>query len=517
MPNGAETAARLESFLLARIPFVSIRTCEQGRAHEMLHRIADERQLQILGHTVMQGLRDLRTGAEPLPDDRSLFGALEFAGQQFQARQHLTVVFTDVQGLGDDNDMSRRFADLAVLAEQRSGTIVVVTPDPIWPRLQRLGMSVTLDVPDLDEMAREIRGFLDGYRNQIHLEWGEVELAQAASILCGVTKIEALNILATLVVKRTVTRADLAELSRAKDSIFSDLSGLERVVLRPGEHRVGGLAGLRGWLTRKRPLLTMDLRDRGMRPPRGVLLIGVPGCGKSLSAKAIATDWELPLYRLDMGAVFGRYVGQSENRLKEALATADTVAPCVLWIDEIEKGLAGSGSDSTGVTTRLVGQFLYWLQESEARVFIVATANDVRSLPQELLRSGRFDDMFFVDLPDPDERREIIGIYLRRYLRVPVDPRLVGELVELGEGFAGSDLESAVKEIGHEAVRIGDAHVTAEFMRNAFRNVVPLSRSAPERIEEVRQLGDRAIPASGRPMAPSGRNGTPRARRVVLG
>jgi SpoVK/Ycf46/Vps4 family AAA+-type ATPase len=254
-----------------------------------------------------------------------------------------------------------------------------------------------------------------------------------------------------------------------------------------------------------------------MRPPRGVLLIGVPGCGKSLSAKAIATDWELPLYRLDMASIFGQYVGQSENRLKEALATADTVAPCVLWIDEIEKGLAGSGSDSTGVTTRLVGQFLYWLQESEARVFVVATANDVRSLPQELLRSGRFDDMFFVDLPDPAERREIIGIYLRKYLRAPVDPGLVEELVELGEGFAGSDLESAVKEIGHEAIRVGDMHVPPQYMREAFRNVVPLSRSAPERIEEVRQLGDRAIPASGRPTTVNSRNGTPRARRVVLG
>ena len=381
MPNGIETATKLESFLLARIPFVSIRTVEQGRVHEMLHRTAESRQLQVLGHTLSRGLRDLRTGVDVVPDDRSLFGALEFVGQQFQARQNLTVVFTDVQGLGDDNDMSRRFADLAVLAEQHSGSIVVITADPVWPRLQRLGMSITLDVPDMDEMQFEIRAFLEGFRNQIHVEWGDAEFAQAASILSGVTKIEALNILATLVVKRSMTRADLVELSRAKDSIFSDLSGLERVTLRPGEHRVGGLAGLRDWLARKRPLLTMDLRDRGMRPPRGVLLIGVPGCGKSLSAKAIATDWELPLYRLDMASIFGQYVGQSENRLKEALATADTVAPCVLWIDEIEKGLAGSGSDSTGVTTRLVGQFLYWLQESEARVFVVATANDVRSLP----------------------------------------------------------------------------------------------------------------------------------------
>jgi ATP-dependent 26S proteasome regulatory subunit len=515
VPNGSGTRTTIESYLLARIPFVSVRTVEQARVLQMLSEVAADRQLDMLVHTLSQGLRDIRTGAEP-SDDKSLFGALEFAGQHFQARQNLTVVFTDVQGLGDDNDMSRRFADLAILAEQRSGTIVVITADPIWPRLQRLGMSVTLDVPDLDEMQYEIRAFLDGYRSQIRIEWGDEEYAQAASILSGVTKIEALNILATLVVKRSMTRDDLTELSRAKDSIFSDLSGIERVAVRPGDNQVGGLAGLRRWLARKRPLLTMDLRDRGMRPPRGVLLIGVPGCGKSLSAKAIATDWQLPLYRLDMASIFGQYVGQSESRLKEALSTADTVAPCVLWIDEIEKGLAGSGSDSTGVTTRLVGQFLYWLQESPARVFVVATANDVRALPQELLRSGRFDDMFFVDLPDPDERRDIILIYLQRYFRAPVAPATLEELVVLSEGFAGSDLQSAVAEIGHEAVRIGDHAVTPEFLQSAFRNVVPLSRSAPERIEEVRQLGERAIPASGRPLAAGNGNGRPRPRRVVL-
>lgn len=515
MPNGADTKAKIESFLLARIPFISVRTVEQGRVQQMLSEIATVRQLQVLIHTLSQGLRDMQTGAD-VSDDKSLVGALEFAGQQFQARQNLTVVFTDVQNLGDDNDMSRRFADLAALAEQRSGCILVITADPVWPRLQRLGMSVALDVPDLDEMQGEIRSFLDGFRSQIHIEWGDQEYAQAASILLGITKIEALNILATLVVKRSMTKDDIVELSRAKDSIFSDLSGIERVPLRRGDYQVGGLAGLRTWLAKKRPLLTMDLRDRGMRPPRGVLLLGVPGCGKSLSAKAIAADWELALYRLDMASIFGQYVGQSENRLKEALATADTVAPCVLWIDEIEKGLAGSGSDSTGVTTRLVGQFLYWLQESTARVFVVATANDARSLPQELLRSGRFDDMFFVDLPDANERCDIITIYLQKYFRAAVDPALLQELVALSEGFAGSDLESAVAEIGHEAVRVGDENVPEDYLRSAFRNVVPLSRSAPERIEEIRQLGERAIPASGRPLTLGVVGGPPRARRVVL-
>jgi ATP-dependent 26S proteasome regulatory subunit len=513
MPNGAETKTRIESYLLARIPFVSVRTVERGRALAMLTELARDKQLDILVHTLSQGLRDLKTG-QVVSDDKSMLGALDLAGEWFQSRANLTMVFTDVQHLGDDNDISRRFVDLAQLAEQHGGCIMVITADPTWNSLQRMGMAVSLDLPDVDEMRHEIESFLRQYDGVIRIEWGPAEFDEAASILTGVTKIEALNILSTFVVKKSITKTELVELSRAKDSIFSELAGIERVAVRPGQHLVGGLAGLRQWLDRKRPLLTMDLRDRGMRPPRGVLLVGVPGCGKSLSAKAIASDWQLPLYRLDISSVLGNYVGQSESRFREALATADAVAPCVLWIDEIEKGLAGSGTDSTGVTTRLVGQFLYWLQESRARVFVVATANDVRALPQELLRSGRFDDMFFVDLPEANERREIIQIYLGKYLRVAVSDEVVEELVGMSEGFAGSDLEAAVAEIGYEAVRVGDSNVPFDYYHSAFRNIVPLLRSAPERIEEVRQLRDRAIPASGRIRDTPGQQA---ARRVVLG
>jgi SpoVK/Ycf46/Vps4 family AAA+-type ATPase len=279
---------------------------------------------------------------------------------------------------------------------------------------------------------------------------------------------------------------------------------------------VGGLGGLKAWLDKERPLLTADLRERGIRPPRGVLLVGVPGCGKSLSAKAIAANWSLPLYRLDLSTIHGQYLGQSESRLKEALSTADHVSPCVLWIDEIEKGLAGAGGSGDGGTaTRLVGQFLYWLQEARARVFVVATANNVSQLPPELLRRGRFDELFFVDLPTPVERREIIEIYTQRGLRQALAPDLMEELVQLSDGFAGSDLESAVREVVKEAYLRGDEAVTPDLFRRSFTNVVPLSKTAPEQIESIRAWGrERAVPASGQPIGIA----TPqqRPRRQVL-
>jgi SpoVK/Ycf46/Vps4 family AAA+-type ATPase len=251
--------------------------------------------------------------------------------------------------------------------------------------------------------------------------------------------------------------------------------------------------------------------------PRGVLLVGVPGCGKSLTAKAIAQSWSMPLYRLDLANIHGQYLGQSEGRLKEALATADHVAPCVLWIDEIEKGLAGAtrGSSDGGTSTRLVGHFLYWLQEARSRVFVVATANDVSKLPPELLRRGRFDELFFVDLPTTEERKEIISIYVERGLKRLPEATLMNELVELSEGFAGSDIESAVREVVKAAYLDGDNVVSNDLFKRSFQNVVPLAKTSPEQIESIRAWGrERAVPASGQPIG--AHDDGNRARRAVL-
>jgi len=197
---------------------------------------------------------------------------------------------------------------------------------------------------------------------------------------------------------------------------------------------------------------------------------------------------------------------------------ADRVAPCVLWIDEIEKGLAGAGSSGDGGTsTRLVGHFLYWMQEGRARVFVVSTANDISKLPPELFRGGRFDEIFFVDLPDPDERREILSLYSRRYLRRDLQGEsLLDELVDLSEGFAGSDLEASVAEVAKEAMLKGDEAVNDDYWRKVFRNTVPLSKTNPEAIDAIRAWGrDRAVPASGQQSATT-EAGQAKTRRSVL-
>ena len=292
----------------------------------------------------------------------------------------------------------------------------------------------------------------------------------------------------------------------AKDRLFSDISGLEKIEVDESVKDVGGLAGLRNWLDEKKQLLQPEkraiMRAKGLQPPRGILLVGVPGCGKSLSAKSISANWKLPLYRLDFATVQGSYVGQSEQQLKDALTTAENVSPCILWIDEIEKGLSGAGSSNDGgVSTRMVGQFLFWLQECKKQVFVVATANDVSLLPSELLRRGRFDELFFVDLPTAEERKEILALYMRKYLGVDFSGPFADKLVAISEGFTGADLESTVRDLAYRKIANDNFALSAENLQAAFENVVPLSQTSPEKIEAIRAWGkERAVPASGRPI-----------------
>jgi hypothetical protein len=513
VPDAATTRSVLLRYLKARIPLIVVKTGERARALDILKSIAPEIGVPMFVHTLSRGTSDIASG-RVTSEDRSLLGALDNASEQMKNRENLTFILTEVSDLEDDTPTSRLLGDSVLLASEKSGAIVLITTKPIWPSLQRLGMSIVLDTPNEDEMFEIVRSTIDPYRGQIAIQWQEPEFREAASILAGISRIEAENVLATLLAKGSIDRTDMDELVRAKDRIFSDISGIERVPVK--ELSVGALSGLRAWLDRERPLMTADLRERKLRPPRGVLLVGVPGCGKSLSAKAIAASWKLPLFRLDLANIYGQYLGQSENRLREALATADHVAPCVLWIDEIEKGLAGAGGTDSGTSNRLVGHFLFWLQESTARVFVVATANDVSKMPAELLRRGRFDEIFFVDLPMPGERGEIISIYVQRNLRDPISSELLGRLVQMSEGFAGADLEAAVREVAKDAFLKGDESVNDALFLRSFENIVPLVKTNPERIAQIRAWGlERAVPASGHFPVTATSDGTSK-RRVVL-
>lgn len=501
----SECKELLKRYSIARIPFIAVNTIERGRTLEMLRDVAEDLQLPFCVHTLSKGIYDLSSN-KMLNEDKSVYGAIDFMSEQMKKKQNMTLVLTEIPDLSCDNSDSRQMLDLVTLAEESGGVVIVLTGNAIWNQLQRLGMTIKVNLPDEDEMYSIIKEYIDDYRNDIPIEWDDSDIREAASLLAGVTRIEAQNVIAALIAKRIIHKEDMDEIRFAKDRLFSDISGLEKIVVDEKVMGIGGLDGLRKWLDEKKALLAPAMRDemkaRGLQSPRGILLVGVPGCGKSLSAKAISASWRLPLYRLDFATVQGQYVGQSEQQLKDALTTAENVSPCILWIDEIEKGLAGAGSSNDGgVSTRMVGQFLFWLQECKKQVFVVATANDVSMLPAELLRRGRFDELFFVDLPTAEERREILSLYVRRYLELDLSGPFADKLIEATEGFTGADIESSAREIAYRLVANENFELSEESVLTTFNNVVPLSATSPERIEAIRDWGrQRAVPASGRPI-----------------
>lgn len=525
MSDIKESKDLLKRYSIARIPFIAVNSIERARTLAILKDVAEELTLPFYVHTLSKGVYDL-AAEKVLSDDKSVYGAIDFMSEQMKRRQYLTLILTEVPDIGNDNSDARQILDLVTLANESGGVVMVLTNNSVWNQLQRLGMTLKIDLPSEDEMYEIIKEYIDDYRSEIPIEWENPDIREAASLLAGVTRIEAENVIAALIANKCIRKADMDEIRYAKDRLFSDISGLEKINVDDSVLNVGGLEGLKKWLNEKKILLSPEKRDemkaRGLQSPRGILLVGVPGCGKSLSAKSIAANWKLPLYRLDFATVQGSYVGQSEQQLKDALTTAENVSPCVLWIDEIEKGLSGAGSNGDGgVSTRMVGQFLFWLQECRKQVFVVATANDVSMLPSELLRRGRFDELFFVDLPTKEERREILSLYMRKYLKFDFDGPFADKIVEISDGFTGADLESTVRELAYRMMANEDFILNENNIITTFDNVVPLSQTSPEKIEAIRDWGrERAVPASGRPIGVEDlscvkKNG-PKMRKVLI-
>ncbi|RAP50583.1 MAG: ATPase, partial [Methanosphaera sp. rholeuAM74] len=267
---------------------------------------------------------------------------------------------------------------------------------------------------------------------------------------------------------------------------------------------VGGLENLKKWLIKRDKSWLSSAKRYGLPSPKGVLLTGVPGCGKSLVAKAISSMWHLPLLRFDVSKVFNMYVGNSESNMREAIKMAEAISPCILWIDEIEKGFSGlGGSGDSGTSSRIFGTFLSWMQEKTKPVFVVATANNIAGLPSEMMRKGRFDEIFFIDLPTLNERKQIFKVHLESRLK---EPDVVGDFVindesllhlaELTEGFGGAELEQIVI-MGLFDAFAGDRSITMLDFENAIKNTVPLSVTQSEQIRSIRQWANiRAVAAT---------------------
>lgn len=277
---------------------------------------------------------------------------------------------------------------------------------------------------------------------------------------------------------------------RQKEQLIKKAGLLEMVAVHETIEDIGGLENLKEWLYKKERIFAqLDRAIKfGVDIPKGIMIVGMPGCGKSLAAKATAKLFEIPLVRLDVGRLLGKYVGESEENMRKALKLSEAISPCVLWIDEIEKAFSGVGGAGGGsdVTTRLFGQFLTWMQEKENTVFIVATANDISKIPPEFLRKGRFDELFFVDFPNSEERRKIIDIHLRKRNKWNKELNIIS-LVKLTDGYNGADLEAIVKDAIESCFIEGRAKLTTADLQNAQKNIKSISSTLEKRIKEIRE------------------------------
>ena len=379
-------------------------------------------------------------------------------------------------------------------ASQRLGTLgktaIITAPALVLPpELEKDVTVVPFGPPGEAELDACLERVMIQIPPDVPVELSEDERSLLVRSALGLTELEAENAF----VRAIVTDGHLDETScrrvlADKQQLVARSGVLEFVWPEGGMEQVGGVHALKRWFAQRSQAFSLRARKFGLPAPKGVLLVGVPGCGKSLSAKAVASTWGKPLLRLDVGRMLEPTVGSSEANLRNAIATAEAVAPCVLWIDEIEKAFAGSGArQGSGVTARLLGFFLNWLQEKQSPVFVVATANSVAALPPELLRKGRFDEIFFVDLPDEQQRHEIVDIHITRLGRDP-DALSVASVVGATEDFSGAEIEKVCVDALYRAFFAG-GELEAELLLDAARDIRPLSRLRAEDVQALREWG----------------------------
>ncbi len=495
MGNYVSTKEEIKHYILARTPFVIVDSSERERVERILREIAIELSIDISYYTDSNQVCAMRgDGVQDVDND-----PLDYIANTFKKHRNATFAFGDIKRIGEDNIYSREVLNILYLAKETNSTLIVITADPVWSRLAQFGMITTLDYPDTTERIEQIEQFITKFSGRFSIEWDKDDIRMAATLLRGFSEIQIDNILSTeLVRNRCLSKERIYELTTQKSKLYVAVSSIQNV--KVDRHlEVAGLEVLKEWLNDKKKIFFASddvLKQRDLTTPKGILLTGVAGCGKSLSAKMVAKEWELPLFRFDLGTVYDKWVGESEKKMKEALQFLDNVSPCVVWVDEIEKALSVSDSgNDTG--KRVLGQFLFWLQESKSRVFLVATANDITQLPYELFRKGRFSEIFFVDLPNEVERKAVITQYVKRSLHIELSETQMQELIQVSEGFSYSDIEYAIKELAELVLVQGETIMNQETLVNQFRTIVPISKNNPEMVEKVRKWGlERAVAAS---------------------
>ncbi len=473
----------IETLIRARYPLIYVVSFEENRVEAAMRKIAASRKKQLFSWTITGGL-ELQDGSF-ITELKDPIKVLEYI---LQSDVNGLFLLRDYHPYLNDPVVVRKLRDVAHSLKTTMKNVIFLSPALKIPtELEKEVAVIDYELPDKEELGEIITRIAQSVGEAGSLDVGKSESLRAKVVeaALGLTAEEAENVFAKSLVQKG--QFDIQTVLSEKEQIIRKSGVLEYYHVNENMKEVGGLEELKKWLTKRGKAFTPEAREFGLPEPRGILLLGIPGCGKSLTAKAISGMWQLPLLKLDVGKVFSSFVGSSEENVRRAIQTAESIAPSILWLDEIEKGFSGLGSSGQtdgGTTARVFGTFLTWLQEKKTPVFVVATSNNVSQLPPELLRKGRFDEIFYVDLPSKDERTEIFRIHLEKRKRDPSAFSLE-KLATLTHGFSGSEIEEIIVSSLYDAfdnsVELAQAH-----LETIIGTMIPLSQTMEEQIRGIR-------------------------------
>jgi hypothetical protein len=478
-------------------PLIFLETWEEARATEILGLVAEELAVPLYVWSVTTGLS--RAGGSPIYNSQDPAQALATVST---LGGDALFLLKDFHKYLDQDVIVRKLRDLTAQFRQARRSIVISSPVVNVPiELEKDVVRFSLGLPTPTELSQlvsmTLRELAGKYR--IKEDFPSDQMPVLLTSLRGLTLDEARRLLTQAILDGYRFDSGTPDRVReAKGNLMKDQGLIEFMKSEDSMSSLGGLNHLKSWLEQRRNALTPEAARFGLEPPKGILVFGVQGCGKSLCAKVLAREWDLTLLKFDAGRLLAKYIGESEKNLRKSLQVAEAVAPCILWIDEIEKMFPSAALTSEadgGLSMRIFGAFLTWMQEKKALVFIVATCNDISSLPPEFLRKGRFDEIFFVDLPAAEERKTIFAIHLSRHKQDPSRFELE-RLAAASEGFSGAEIEQAVTSSLYAAFN-QKTPLTTEMVVKEIQATYPLSVTMKEKIDALREsVRERAVPAN---------------------
>lgn len=499
----ADSVHNLQTLLLAFQSVIVFETVEEERVQKLLQTAVQAMQLPLYEWSITRGLvrsagPNNRWVDECTPPGSHQPAAFERTVDPVDMLEHIgEMTQRGVFWLKDfarhltDPVVARQFREIAQLfGQSRSALVLSGHTIALPPEVAPDAVYFDLKLPGRDELQQVVMEVVRSlsHKNRVQVQLQSSDVQTLVQTLRGMTLKQARQVIAYVALQDgKLTASDADQILERKAQIIREESLLEYIPVNGSILELGGFAGLKHWLARARVGFSSQAQELNLKPPKGILIVGIQGCGKSLAAKAIAHEWKLPLLKLDAGRLYDKYVGESEKNFRQAVKLAESMAPTVLWIDEIEKSFGSTDSDADGgLTRRLFGFFLTWMQEKSQDVFVVATANDISKIPPELLRKGRFDEIFFVDLPDVQERAAILRIHLTQRKQVPQYFDLP-DLIAATEGYSGAEIEQAIISALYNALYLGKPLDTA-LLLEAIRSTVPLSVSRREKLAELRTI-----------------------------